>query len=81
MIAPSDLTQRQQEVAHLVARGRTNQQIAGLLGITDRMVRIHVTALAYLIGADASGDVRVQIALWWFERQTDLPLSEIEAAA
>jgi hypothetical protein len=29
------------------------------------MVRIHVTAIAFSIGADPERNTRVQIALWW----------------
>lgn len=31
------------------------------------MVRIHVAAIAFLIGADPERNVRVQIALWFRE--------------
>jgi DNA-binding NarL/FixJ family response regulator len=69
-MSPRELSPRQREVAALIADGSTSKQIAARLGISTRRVRIHVTALAYLIDADPSKSIHVQIALWW-RRHTD----------
>ena len=39
------LTEREQQVAHLIARGESNKEIARQLEITERTVKAHVTAL------------------------------------
>lgn len=68
----TDLTDRQREVAQLVADGLTTKRIAASLGITERRVRAILTSVAYLIGADASKDERIQVADWWrTHRYTD----------
>ena len=64
----SDLTARQLAVASLIAQARTDQQIAGTLGISDRRVRVHVEALCYLLHCDRGCNVRIQIAKWWWEQ-------------
>lgn len=64
------LTARQQQVAALVARSWTTKRIAAELHISERRVRVIVSSLAYHIGADASLDERVQVALWWYEQTT-----------
>ena len=47
----SGLTARQLEVLALVASGRQNKQIAFELGIAERTVKLHVTALLGITGA------------------------------
>jgi DNA-binding NarL/FixJ family response regulator len=46
-LAPSqpDLTPRQLEILSLIARGRTNKEIAVVLGISERTVKFHVASL------------------------------------
>jgi DNA-binding NarL/FixJ family response regulator len=61
----AELTPRQLAVAALIARARTDKQIAHELGIQRRTVGVHLTALAYRLHLDAASNVRVQIALWW----------------
>jgi DNA-binding NarL/FixJ family response regulator len=46
------LTPRQLAVLSLVAAGQSNQQIADSLGITERTVKFHVTAIFNKLGAD-----------------------------
>ena len=41
----AELTSRQQQVLRLVARGRSNREIAGELGITEQGVKSHVSRL------------------------------------
>ncbi len=44
-------TLRQLEVLSLVARGQPNKRIAAALGIAERTVKLHITALLTLLGA------------------------------
>jgi DNA-binding NarL/FixJ family response regulator len=74
---PADLTSQQLAVAALIARAKPDKQIAGTLKITERQIRRHVTALAYLIHADPSCNTRIQIALWWREHA---PITIADAA-
>jgi DNA-binding NarL/FixJ family response regulator len=43
--AIGDLTERQREVLVLVARGLQNKEIGELLGLADKTVKTHVTAI------------------------------------
>jgi DNA-binding NarL/FixJ family response regulator len=55
-----DLSPREREVLTLIARGYANKRIAGELGISERTVKAHVTAIFQALGvAD-----RTQAALW-----------------
>jgi DNA-binding CsgD family transcriptional regulator len=58
---PGPLTDRQLEVAALVAQGRTNRQIAGRLGIEERSAEGHVERIRLRLGVTS----RAQIAAWW----------------
>ena len=49
--AAAGLTPRQRQVLGLVASGRQNKQIAFELGIAERTVKLHVTALLQATGA------------------------------
>lgn len=52
-IPGSDLSDREREVLELIARGQSNREIAGALGITEATVKCHVsTILACLSVAD-----------------------------
>lgn len=66
-MTPAELTDRERTAACLVASGLTTKQIAAAMQISEQRVRILVSAVAYKIGADASRDERVQVALWWAE--------------
>lgn len=48
--AVSELTSRQLEVARLVGQGASNKEIARTLGITDRTVKAHLTAIFEKLG-------------------------------
>jgi DNA-binding NarL/FixJ family response regulator len=61
--APSQLTPTQLRVAQLLARGRTDKQIAAVLGVTPRRVAQVIDRLAEVWGLDRHGDVRIQIAV------------------
>jgi DNA-binding CsgD family transcriptional regulator len=58
------LTSREYEVAALVARGRTNREIATALVISERTVDAHVQNILNKFGFGA----RAQIAVWITER-------------
>ena len=54
------LTAREREVVLLVADGRTNQQIATRLGVSERTARTHVSNILAKLGLTS----RTQAALW-----------------
>ncbi len=54
------LTEREREVASLIAAGRSNREIAGALFLSDRTVAVHVTNIL----AKLDFTSRVQIAAW-----------------
>ncbi len=49
---PGGLTVRQVEVLRLVAEGQSNREIAGALGVSEKTVINHLTAIFNRIGAD-----------------------------
>lgn len=57
---PARLTDKQKEVLDLVARGMSNRLIARQLGISEKTVKAHLTAIYSAIGVTD----RVQAALW-----------------
>jgi DNA-binding NarL/FixJ family response regulator len=46
------LTARERQVLGLVARGRSNKQIARDLAITERTIKFHMTSIFNKLGAD-----------------------------
>ena len=58
-----EFTYRQKEVIESLADGRTNQEIAEHLGITEKTVKNHIAAIMQKI--DATN--RVQIAKYYYE--------------
>ena len=63
-----DLTEREREVAELVAQALPNKQIAASLGISCGRVRTLISSVAYKIGANAAHSDRVQVAVWWVQQ-------------
>ena len=57
-------TDREVHVAHLIATGMSNAEIAVALTIELSTVESHVHHLLQKLGARS----RVEIALWWFQR-------------
>jgi DNA-binding CsgD family transcriptional regulator len=55
------LTDRQQQVARLVAEGRTNREIAAELTITERSAESHVERIRDRLGFRS----RSQLAAWY----------------
>jgi len=63
-VQPVDpLTEREEQILAAVARGRTNNEIAGELYITLSTVKSHITSLMNKLGARN----RVEIAMWAYE--------------
>ena len=58
----SGLTERQREILALVARGRTNGQIADELGIGFETVKMHVSRILAELGVSS----REEAAVWWW---------------
>ena len=54
--ATPTLTAREQNVLELMARGRTNKQIAAALAITERTVKFHVSSIFAKLGAGNRAD-------------------------
>jgi len=57
------LTEREEQILALVARGRTNMEVAGELHITLSTVKTHVTSLMIKLGARNRGEG----AMWAYE--------------
>lgn len=77
----TDLTERQAQVAAMVARGFTDKQIAGELGMAYNTVRIHVAALAFRLGLPGGQNTRVLITRWWLRTHSDYGGEGIDAAS
>ena len=56
------LTARQAEVLGLMARGKSNRQIAELLGLSEGTVKIHLTAIFKVLGVSSRTQAMVVIA-------------------
>lgn len=67
---PAELTDRQWEIAQLIAQAATSKQIAHALGMTDGNVERHVCNIAKLLKLDSSRNLRIQIArvVWTHKR-------------
>ncbi len=63
--AAGGLTRREREVAGLVAAGRTNQQIAEALVVSERTVEWHVANILGKLGVQT----RAQVAVWALEHE------------
>lgn len=64
-IISGELTQRERQVANLVARGCSNRQIALELVVSERTVDTHVSHILHKLELTS----RAQIAAWVVERQ------------
>ena len=62
-----ELTDRQLEVATLVAEGKSNKAIARALGLSRHTVRNHVVRVAERIPGD--GPPRLKIMRWYYSQR------------
>ncbi len=69
--APGPLTNREAEVARLIARGASNRQIARELSISVETVRTHVDNILGKLGLHS----RTQVAAWALRHELPSPLS------
>ena len=63
-VDPSEfgLTARQSEVLGLMVRGKSNRDIAGLLGLSEGTVKIHLTAIFKALGVSSRTQAMVVVA-------------------
>lgn len=64
---PPRLTERQREVAALVAEGLTNREIGDRLGIDERSAEGHLERIRLRLGVRS----RAQVAAWWVATNVD----------
>jgi DNA-binding NarL/FixJ family response regulator len=57
------LTERERQVAILIAQGKSNQTIADVLVVTKRTVETHISNIMFKLGCTS----RTQIAVWAVE--------------
>ena len=55
------LTERQREVLRLMSRGKSNRDIAGLLGLSEGTVKVHLTAIFKALGVSSRTQALVAI--------------------
>jgi DNA-binding NarL/FixJ family response regulator len=58
------LTEREREVAILIANGKSNREIADRLVVGNRTVEVHVSSILSKLGFTS----RSQIAVWAYEK-------------
>jgi DNA-binding CsgD family transcriptional regulator len=58
------LTTREREVAELIAQGKSNREIAGVLVVSERTVETHISSILSKLGFTS----RTQIATWAIEK-------------
>ncbi len=89
---PPEITDRQREVARLVAAGYTNERIADTLGISLAGAKYHVSELLSRLGLSRRDEIgdwyrshavgrRLSVAGWWIGTTTVRRLSIIAAVA
>lgn len=63
-VSPTDvgLTERQAGVLALMVKGRSNREIADLLGLSEGTVKVHVTAIFKMLGVSSRTQALVAVA-------------------
>jgi DNA-binding NarL/FixJ family response regulator len=67
--SPPALSRREWEVVQLIARGASNREIAGSLGIADGTAAVHVSTILRKLGLPS----RVHVTQWatWRDQETE----------
>lgn len=58
----ASLTEREREVLALVVRGKMNKQIAGVLGIHERTVKLHRTSITSKLGVHSVAQLAILVS-------------------
>jgi FixJ family two-component response regulator len=70
----ASLTEREREVLALVVQGKINKQIAAMLGIHERTVKLHRTAITAKLGVRAAAQLAILVSeAHLFEPQAAAP--------
>ena len=67
------LSERQLQVASLLALGFTQDEIAGLLGIKPTTVRTHMVHARQKLGVHTTAALAAQVAVRWMTRHAPAP--------
>ncbi len=59
--AEAGLTERQADVLGLMVKGRSNREIAELLGLSEGTVKIHITAIFKALGVSSRTQALVAV--------------------
>jgi FixJ family two-component response regulator len=72
----AELTQREREVLRYVVHGKMNKQIAAALGIHERTVKLHRTAITRKVGVPSVAELTTlarEAGLFELESSPDFP--------
>jgi DNA-binding NarL/FixJ family response regulator len=58
------LTRRQLEVLDLVTQGKTNKEIAKLIGVSDETIKNHISAIFKALGVSSRTEAAIQASHW-----------------
>jgi DNA-binding NarL/FixJ family response regulator len=62
------LSARQFEIAKLMAKGKSNKEIATQMNLSLRGIKYHTSVIYPALGLNAQcGHARVEFALWWIK--------------
>lgn len=60
LAGPIDLTERQKDVLRLIAKGASNKNICRELGLAERTVKVHVTAVLRLLNVTSRTQAAIE---------------------
>ena len=58
------LTRRQLEVLDLVTQGKTNKEIAKLIGVSDETIKNHISSIFKALGVSSRTEAAIQASHW-----------------